>query len=291
MRRSRFPSVLSVLVALLACWLASVSDRARADDRVDLLLALTVDVSLSMDLDEQRLQRDGYVAAFRDPLVLAAITSGARQRIAVTYIEWAGPAVQSTVVPWTVVDGPEAAERIAARLERTQISRARMTSISGALLYAASELERAPWQAPRRVIDVSGDGPNNAGPPVVPTRDELVARDIVINGLPLLLKTDGPNSSFDIANLDAYYAECVIGGTGAFSIPVRDKAEFAAAIRQKLVIEISGLVPPPQRAGPRLVPTQGAGPPAAGERDKGGPVDCLIGEKLWRRYLDGRFYR
>lgn len=290
MRRAYFPSVLSVLLVLLACWIASATDRARADDRVDLLLALTVDVSLSMDLDEQRLQRDGYVAAFRDPLVLAAIASGARRRIAVTYIEWAGPAVQSTVVPWTVVDGPDAAERIAARLEKTQISRARMTSISGALLYAAREIERAPWQAPRRVIDVSGDGPNNAGPGVVPTRDELVSRDIMINGLPLLLKTDGPNSSFDIANLDAYYAECVIGGAGAFSIPVRDKSEFAAAIRQKLVLEISGLAPPAEQRRSRVVPTQ-APPPVAGRTDKGAPVDCLIGEKLWQRYLDGRFFR
>lgn len=293
------------LLALVAAFVA-VALPARGDDRVDVLLALTVDVSLSMDLDEQRLQRDGYVAAFRDPLVLAAIASGATGRIGVTYIEWAGPGVQSVVVPWTLIDGPETADRVATHLERVQISRARMTSISGALIFAARQIETAPWRAPRRVIDVSGDGPNNAGLHVAPTRDDVVARDIVINGLPLLLKSGGPNSAFDIPNLDRYYADCVIGGPGSFSIPVRDKTEFATAVRKKMVLEISGLMPRPEPRWPlpaKVQRTQAGGPlpppgrdgpapllPPAARGDEE-PADCLIGEKLWRRYLDGQIYR
>lgn len=315
----RLSTLLRALALVAGCLVSALAmsavPPARADDRVvDLLLALTVDVSLSMDLDEQRLQRDGYVAAFRDPLVLAAIQSGARRRIAVTYIEWAGAGTQAVVVPWTLVDGPEAAERIAERLEKAPISRARMTSISGALVFAAREIGRAPWQAPRRVIDVSGDGPNNSGPYVVPTRDDVVARDIVINGLPLLLKVGGPNGAFDIPNLDRYYADCVIGGTGSFSIPVREKAEFGTAIRKKMVLEIAGLMPDGRRAArgdspapaARWLPAQvggGATPlPRSGPSSSARPVvplpdasdepaDCLVGEKLWQQYLDGRFYR
>jgi hypothetical protein len=119
------------------------------------------------------------------------------------------------------------------------------------------------------VIDVSGDGPNNAGFPVQPVRDEVVAAGIVINGLPIMLKA--PTSSmFDIPDLDQYYAACVIGGTGSFLVPVRDLAEFKLAIRRKLLLEISGLMPPP-----RIIPAQNT-------QDDG--VDCLIGEKLWRGF-------
>ncbi len=248
---------------------------SRAQTPVDLELALAVDVSLSMDLDEQRLQRDGYVAAFRDTQLWAAIKAGPRGRIAVTYIEWAGAEIQLTVLPWTLIDGPESAQRFADALEARPISRHRMTSITSALRYASHALERNAFRGSRQVVDVSGDGPNNAGGPVTAIRDELVAKGIVINGLPLMLKMGGPNSAFDIPNLDDYYADCVIGGTGAFSIPVREKHEFAAAIRQKLMLEISGLAPEPK---PRLIRVQTKPPREL--------ADCLVGEKQWRRYMD-----
>lgn len=270
-------------VCLLAIFAGQAPHVSKAETQVDLELVLTVDVSLSMDLDEQRLQRDGYVAAFRDPLVLAAIASGAHRRIGVIYIEWAGPFTQSTVLPWTLIDGVETAERFASALEKKPISRDRMTSISGALLYADRVLEKSPYRAPRRVIDVSGDGPNNAGGPIVPTRDELVARGIIINGLPLMLKTGGEYGNFDIPNLDQYYADCVIGGPGSFSIPVRDKAEIGAAIRQKLVLEIADLGPRDPLPDLSIIPVQSTPQPPR--------ADCLIGEKLWQRYLDGRGFR
>lgn len=267
-----------VQVALTALVLAFVSPLAAlvpacAKDAVDLNLVLTVDVSLSMDRDEQQLQRDGYVSAFRDPAVIAAIGSGAHRKIAVTYVEWAGEHYQSVVIPWMVIDGAAAAEAFASELERKPITRERMTSISAALRYASRLLDASPFAGTRNVIDVSGDGPNNAGPPVVAIRDDVIAKGTVVNGLPLLLKAGGYYSSFDIPNLDEYYADCVVGGAGAFSLPVKAKEEFAAAIRQKLILEIAGVTP----AEPRLWRTQSHG---------GRGADCLIGEKLWRRYMD-----
>jgi hypothetical protein len=241
---------------------------------VDLELVIAVDVSLSMDIEEQRLQRDGYVAAFRDPEIHKAIASGPNGRIAVTYLEWAGPANQQVVLPWTVVDGARAAGTLADRLEHAPISRARMTSISAALESSGRLFETSTSRGIRRVIDVSGDGPNNAGVPVVPIRDELIAKGIVINGLPIMLKM--PAGFFDLADLDLYYTDCVIGGTGAFMIPIKEKSEFLTATRRKLLLEISGWEPPA-----RVIRVQ-----AGGDRPQS---DCLIGEKQWRRYMDGRF--
>jgi hypothetical protein len=238
---------------------------------VDLELVLAVDVSLSMDLDEQRLQRDGYITAFRDGEVQKAITSGPHGRIAVTYMEWAGPAVQNVVVPWTIIDGSAAAHALADKLEAQPISRARMTSISQGLVFAAQLFDSSGVKGIRRVIDVSGDGPNNAGPLVTLVRDQVVAQGIAINGLPILLKK--PASFFDIADLDVYYRECVIGGAGAFMIPVRERFEFKTATRRKLLLEIAGGDRPAL-----LIPAQLREPISGG--------DCTVGEQQWRRYLD-----
>ena len=246
--------------------------RAQAQTAVDLELVIAVDVSLSMDLDEQRLQRDGYVAAFRDPELHKAIASGGNGRIAVTYMEWAGPQSQSVVIPWTVLDGAEAALAFAAKLEAVQISRARLTSISSALSFSRDLFAVSNTKAARRVIDVSGDGPNNSGVPVAPVRDQLVADGIVINGLPIMLHRS-VTSAFDLADLDRYYASCVIGGPGAFMVAVTQVAEFAAAIRRKLLLEISGIA-----ASARVIPTQGSVP--------GDDYDCMAGEKQWRWYQD-----
>ena len=247
---------------------------AFAQTVVDLELVIAVDVSLSMDLDEQRLQRDGYVMAFRNPEVHKPITSGPYGRIPVTYVEWAGPPTQQVVMPWTVIDGAQAAHAFADRLEVAPISRARMTSISAALQYSGRLFESSGAKGIRRVIDVSGDGPNNAGYTVVPIRDELVAKGIVINGLPIMLKL--AQGFFDLAELDLYYTDCVIGGTGSFMIPIKQRDEFQTATRRKLLLEISGYQPPA-----RVVRVQA---PPSTERS-----DCLIGEKQWRNYMDGRF--
>jgi hypothetical protein len=256
--------------AVAACALG-VADTA-AQTGVDVELVIAVDVSLSMDTDEQRLQREGYVAAFRDPELQRAITSGAYGRIAVVYMEWAGPSSQSVVIPWIMIDGPDAARGFADRLAAQPISRLRLTSIGAALQFARTLLAESSFAGARRVVDISGDGPNNSGPPAPIARDLLVADGVVVNGLPIMLKTTSP-TFFDLTDLDRYYAACVIGGAGSFMVPVKDIAELKSAIRRKLLLEISGL-----GSSPRLVLAQD------GEAES---YDCFIGERQWRWYMDG----
>lgn len=260
------------LVAALVLWTVHWTDRAAAQTTVDLVLVIAVDVSLSMDMEEQQLQRDGYVAAFRDPELHRAIaSSGPHGRIAVTYVEWAGPASQAVVIPWTLIDSPAAARAFADRLAAQPITRERLTSISAALHFAQALLKSSGFSAPRRVVDISGDGPNNSGGPVLDARDELIAKGIVINGLPIMLKAGAP-TFFDLSNLDVYYAACVIGGMGAFMVPVTEIAELKAAIRRKLLLEIAWAAPPLR--------------PLRAQADGQEPYDCLVGERQWRWYLD-----
>jgi hypothetical protein len=249
---------------------------AQAQKRVDLELVIAVDISWSMDPDEQRLQRNGYVAALRDQEFQRVALGGAAGSIAITYFEWAGPAAQRVVLPWTLIDSAAAANAVADALQAAPISRERLTSISGGLMFADKLFDQSPFRGARRVIDVSGDGPNNSGDPVVPVRDRLVEKGIVINGLPIMLKLDPPQSLFDIKELDIYYADCVIGGPGSFMIPIKTEDEFLTATRKKMILEISGLTPPA-----RLIRVQ-AGTPAP-------RISCMIGEQIWRRYMDDRY--
>jgi hypothetical protein len=267
----------SVLAALTACLalaalVVPAGTPAAAQTAVDLELVIAVDVSLSMDVDEQRLQREGYVAAFRDADIHKAIVSGPHARIAVVYVEWAGPAFQSVVVQWTVLDGAQAARAFADRLAAVPITRARLTSISGALAYSRDMFASSGAKGIRRVIDVSGDGPNNAGLPVLSARASVLADGIVVNGLPIMLKV-ATSSAFDLPDLDRYYANCVIGGAGSFLVPVRALSEFKLAIRRKLLLEISAPLP-----SARVHPAQLDRPEE--------PYDCLVGEKRWHRYLN-----
>ena len=244
---------------------------AAAAADVDLELVLAVDVSRSMDFDEQTLQRNGYVAAFRHPEVIQAIRSGAIGRIAVTYMEWSGPAYQQVLVPWMTIANRDQAEAFAAALEKLPLTRESGTSISGGLEAGARLFASSGARGARQVIDVSGDGPNNMGMPVAAMRDAVLEQGIAINGLPIVLKTGGAYSLFNIANLDEYYADCVIGGPGAFMVTVDDTNGFEKAIRRKLVLEISGLKP-------RLMPAADTLRPAA-------RVDCMIGEKIRQQWM------
>jgi len=254
---------MAVALFLLA-WLAA----AAAPTEVDVALVIAVDVSESMDRGELAVQRAGYVAAFTHPELLRAVRAGRTGRIAVTYVEWAATVRRGTVVPWQVIDGDAAAERFAAAIAAHPSGSFRGTSISAALAYGAEALDSSGLAAARRVIDVSGDGPNNIGGLVTRARDAVVAGGIIVNGLPILIR---PSPSYP--PMDAYYAACVIGGPGAFVMPVRRVSELAEAIRRKLVMEVSGL------------PAAGAIVQAA----SGPAVDCLAGEKL-RRALTDRFY-
>ena len=240
-----------MILAAFAVWLAGAPAHGQskpAPAYVDLELVLAVDISLSMQLDEQRLQREGYVAAFRDSAILKAIQSGPQGRIAVTYVEWAGAGIQWVVVPWRLIATRADAQDFAESLAVEPIRRARMTSISSALRHAARIFKDNGFRGLRRVIDVSGDGPNNSGVFVEVARDELIKRGVTINGLPIMLQSVGPwGGYFEIPHLDKYYRDCVIGGRGAFALAVRDKSKFATAIRQKLLLEIAGLTPPAPR--------------------------------------------
>ncbi|MGD9916239.1 MAG: DUF1194 domain-containing protein [Rhizobiaceae bacterium] len=259
-----------VLLRSVALALPFCAGQAQAADPVDVTLVLAVDVSLSMSPMELEIQREGYAAALRDEYVIEAIQSGYHGRIAVTYFEWAGNTMQRVVVPWTVIADADDAQRFAAQLSAAPPNSARRTSISGALEFGADLLAESPFNGVKRVIDISGDGPNNQGAPVQEARDQIAAQGIVINGLPLMTRGGGP-SMYDVTELDRYYADCVIAGPGAFMVPVNDWSQFPEAIRRKLVMELAG----------RDV-EEGAGALPVVKTTATPTYDCLIGEKMWR---------
>jgi hypothetical protein len=245
-----------------------------AVEPVDIELVLAVDVSLSMSPDELEIQRRGYAAALTHEKVLDAIAEGVHGKIAVTYFEWAGSTSHHIIVPWTTIASQADAERVAKQLSALPPNSARRTSISSALEFGADLFAESQFRSTKRVIDVSGDGPNNQGPPVDAVRNEVIRQGITINGLPLMTN-GGLSSAYDVDDLDKYYTDCVIGGPGAFMVPVNDWSQFPEAIRRKLVLELAG---PSSRQWaeeemrrPPVIKAQAA--PA---------YDCLIGEKLWQ---------
>jgi len=233
---------------------------------VDVELVLAVDVSYSMDMDELAIQREGYAQAIVSKEFLQALKTGPNGKIAVTYFEWAASSDQKIIIPWRVIDGPETADAVANEIMRTPIRRASRTSISGAINFAMPLFDENPWRGLRRVIDISGDGPNNNGVPVTGARDAAVEKGVTINGLPIMVK-EPSYSTMDIDNLDLYYEDCVIGGAGAFVVTIKDRDKFREAIRTKLVLEVAGRVP--ER---RVVPVAASEP----------RVNCMIGEKIWQ---------
>jgi len=266
MRCPKAPWLMSVLVAgliiLVPAW-------RRVPIEVDLALVLAVDVSTSMDPDEQNLQRQGYVEAFHSPAVQEAIRAGALGRIAVTYVEWAGahPRFQSVVVPWTVLERPADGIAFADRLARAPVNRAAGTSISEAIGLGMALLSSDRVVAVRQVIDISGDGSNNQGRLVTEVRDEAIARGITINGLPITLKEPDRREN---ATLEAYYRDCVIGGPGAFMISVRERKQLLTETKSKIVREIAGLTEPDWQV--QLV--------------RGQPLtDCDTSESLWDDFV------
>jgi Protein of unknown function (DUF1194) len=273
----RYPHLLAAMAALLVL-LTTTDSAIAAKEYVDLELVLAVDVSRSMDQEEQRLQRQGYVAAFRDPLVQKAIQSGPNGSIAITYVEWAGQPTQSVVMPWRILGSKTDSLAFASELAAKPISRARRTSISAVLQMSMELFKSSPVQGLRRVIDVSGDGANNSGGPVAAARDQVLASGIVINGLAIVVSPGmGMYSYFDLLDLDRYFRDCVIGGPGAFVLSIKNKSEFATAIRQKLLLEIAGLA---TMRSPVLHQAQFQSPTEK--------YDCLVGEKRLRQYLNER---
>ncbi|MSU89561.1 DUF1194 domain-containing protein [Rhodobacteraceae bacterium 2CG4] len=250
------------LVTLLAC-----AGAVAAQDPplpVDLELVLAVDTSRSMDYDELRLQREGYAQALEHPAVTSALNMGRLGRSAIMYFEWGGEGRHRVLVDWTLITSPEDAAALAAGLRRQPLLAQRGTSISSAMAQAARWIETNGYDGARKVIDVSGDGPNNRGRPVLEVRDEVAALGIEVNGLPFMIKE--PSGAYSIPDLDIYYENCVITGDRAFVIPIYEIDRLVVSIRQKLVLEISGRPPPPRLR-------------------RSSATDCLIGEKMRRQPL------
>lgn len=255
------------LLALLLALPARAQDRSTVDIEMDLELFLAVDVSRSMSPAELEIQRRGYASALTSPDVIKAIEGGMLGRIALTYVEWAGEGSQRIIVPWTPIRNASEAQAVADQISSVYVSSLRRTSISDALTYAAGAFDDNGYLGLRRVIDISGDGPNNMGPPVLEARQATLAKGIVINGLPLMTQ-DALSSIWGIPDLDVYYTRCVIGGPGAFVIPVRGWVQFENAVRRKLVQEIAA-APAPQE---QVIRAQADA-----------PYDCLVGERMWRQ--------
>ena len=255
----------TIIAALCAsCTFLAGAALARAVE-VDVELVLAVDVSGSMRRAELQLQRRGYVEALRSPQVHAAIARGNLGRVAITYLEWARNDLQDVIVPWTLIDSPDAANAFADRLEAAGIANMRNTSITGAIETSLRMLDSNAYAGARRVIDISGDGPNNQGGLVTVARDAAIDEGVTINGLPILAQAWSSGSGY---GLDDYYRACVIGGPGAFVLPVTEWDEFAEAVRRKLVMELAGIATPSLPVVPAqfldIVPQD---------------VDCQIGEK------------
>ncbi|MER9235760.1 DUF1194 domain-containing protein [Mesorhizobium sp. M0622] len=257
------------LLACLACAPAAPVAAPADAVAVDVELVLAVDISQSMDEREFALQRAGYVAALRHPDFINAARAGTSGRIAITYFEWAGTIRDDAVIAWQVIDSKESANAFADKIAARPFRSFRGTSISGALAFGAALFDGMTFVGKRRVIDVSGDGPNNSGLPVTTARDAALAKGIVINGLPILIS---PSPTF--SHLDRYYAECVTGGPGSFVLPIYAASEFATAIRRKLVLEVSGIEYPKEDLRTIRIDA---------------PIDCLQGERDRRFFSDPYF--
>lgn len=228
--------------------MATAATPVKADMPVDLQLVLAVDVSRSIDEVEAELQRRGYIDALTNDRVIDAILSGEHRRIAICYTEWAGTHYQTVVIDWTVLDSPAAARRFAEKLTEAPRASQSWTAVGAALAHAGQRFESPGFAAKRRVIDVSGDGRTNDGPPAEIVRDKLVAQGIVINGLPVMMNRTNFGRPPDLL-LDKYYEESVIGGPGSFMIVADNFDHFSRAVRTKLVREISD-ADGPRRSSP-----------------------------------------
>jgi hypothetical protein len=232
---------------------------SRAAERIDLLLVLAADISRSVDEVKFQLQRSGYAAAFSDSRVIEAIRSGPNGRIAVAFVEWSGPWSQRIVIDWMVISDDQTARLFADHLVEASRAFANSTSISAGIDFAMTQLDAAPYETRRRVIDVSGDGDNNSGRDVTAARDEAIAKGVTINGLVILTEAPTPWNPLHtnpLGGLANYYRNNVIGGPGAFVMVAENSNSFGDVIVKKLIAEIAQ-AEPRQRAGHACVYNSG----------------------------------
>jgi hypothetical protein len=245
---------------------------------VDLELALGVDVSGSVDDEEAMLQRKGYIQAFKHPAILDAIQRGPLGRIAVGYYEWAGFGHMKIIAPWTLIHDRKTALAFANILSKDPPQTARRTAISAGIMMGANWFDQNHFKGLRRVIDISGDGPNNWGEPVNIVRDRIASRGITINGLPIVNERPTFSGRPPVKDLDLYYRDCVIGGPRAFYVVAKDFRDFGRAVMRKLIMEIANVVEP--KLFHRAQYQKRRGPP------------CDIGEKqrIWQSFDEDEFY-
>jgi hypothetical protein len=290
------------LVCLIALVLAAPLAWAQDKKEVDLSLALGIDISGSIDPDEAKLQREGYVQAFRDPVIVKAILGGPNGRIAVAYFEWSDSWMQKLLIDWTLLDSEAAILAFTKRLSDAPISIARRTSISGAIRYAIPLFGRSPYEATRKVLDISGDGSNNDGGLVTDMRHEALKERIVINGLPIMNDRPNPFGFPNESDLDRYYLHCVTGGPRSFVEVARSFEDFPRAVRKKLLQEVADLGPRPDidvgglwlRDGIQLAQA-GRPPRVRAEEDYTKfirpeyELGCDVGERRSREFWQRRF--
>jgi hypothetical protein len=242
------PRLLSTLACALELFIASASA-----EPVDLELVIAADVSRSVTAQEAALQREGVIQAFRSTDVTRAIEMGALGKIGVVYVDWSSEYINTVVVDWHVVHDHMTATMFAEELSRAPLTWGQRTSISSALVFATELIETNNLSGTRRVIDISGDGPNNFGLSLAPVREETIAKGIVINGLPIIMGGNQVIGSGFFPNIDGYYQRCVIGGTSAFLVVARGFDDFAVAMRRKLILEISNRLLPDSTDGEPLL--------------------------------------
>jgi len=267
----RITRLIAMSCVALSLWIAGPSHAAKPTE-VDVELILAVDVSRSMTRRELEIQRRGYAEALSSNAVAKVVANGPSGRIALTYFEWGGTHWQRTIVDWTLIESQQDLKNLAAKLTIEVTQEWRRTSISGAIDHAMGKLQDNGYTSLRQIIDVSGDGPNNDGRPVLAARKAALAKGVIINGLPLMTR-EGIGLQFHLEDLDEYYKHCVIGGPGSFIIPVRHWEEFPEAVRRKLVLELA------QR---ERLPSHRV---AFKWRTANG-YDCLVGEKIWQIFRE-----
>src|SRR5436305_331134 len=235
-----------VRLLVFAASLLTLATPSRAEESVDLLLVLASDVSRSVDTRKFQLQREGYAAALSNPRVIDAIRSGPHGRIAICFVEWSGVTSQKLVIDWTIVGDFASARRIGDQMLELPRSFADRTSISAGLEFSMAQLNNAPFEAPRRTIDVSGDGTNNSGRDINSVRDEVLAKGVTINGLVILSDTPlpwNPEHTNPPGGLDNYYRNNVTGGPGSFVMVAENHNSFGQAIVKKMIAEIAWVEP------------------------------------------------
>ena len=240
--------MIKLIPAACLLLLGSAGPICAAPPPVDVALVLVTDVSRSIDDSEFQLEKKGYATAFTDPKVVSAIQGGANGRIAVAYIEFSSSDQVKTLLDWTVLSDAASAAAFADKLAALPRSSYGRTAISSGVEQATQMIRDGGFGEARKVIDVAGDGTNNAGPPIEEARDQAVAADITINGLTII--NDHPVSYIYAhvqppGGLPNWYRENVTGGVGSFVLEVHDFATFGEAMSRKLLNEIASLTPQP----------------------------------------------